>query len=266
MIIKNTTIFIILIILLLIYCFFIEPNMLTITHYKINDKDLSGIRIVFVGDFHIKPNQEKRLKKVINTINKQNPDIVLSVGDFVSGHQENMTMPIEDIAKQLKNIKSKYGFYTVLGNHDWWQDGEHIKEILSKSGIIVLENSNKNIQINNKNIYISGVDDMMTRETDITSALANTKNPTILLSHNPDIFPYIPQEVNLTLAGHTHGGQVRFPIIGAPIVPSYYGDLYSQGLIIENNKKMIVTKGIGNSILSIRFNCIPEIVVIEFNW
>ena len=265
MIIKNTKFFIILVILLLIYCFFIEPNMLTVTHYKINDKDLSGIRIVFVGDFHIKPNQEKRLKTIINTINKQNPDIVLSVGDFVSGHQETMTMSIEDIAKQLKNIKSKYGFYTVLGNHDWWQDGEHIKKILNKNGIAVLENSSSNIIINEKSIYIAGIDDMTTRKTDISTALENTKKPVILLSHNPDIFPYVPLMVNLTLAGHTHGGQVRLPIIGALVVPSCYGNLYSQGLIIEKNKKMIVTKGIGNSILPIRFNCIPEIVFIEFN-
>ena len=239
--------------------------MLTVTHYEINDKDLSGIKIVFVGDFHIKPNQKIRLKKVVNLINRQNPDLVLSIGDFVSGHKENMTMPIEDIANQLKNIKPKYGFYTVLGNHDWWQGGEHIKEILNKNGIIVLENSNSNLIINGKNIYISGIDDMTTREIDISTALENTKNPVILLSHNPDIYPYVPDNVNLTLAGHTHGGQVRFPIIGALIVPSCYGDRYSQGLIIENNKKMIVTKGIGNSILPIRFNCVPEIVVIDFN-
>ena len=250
---------------LLIYAFIIEPNMLTVTHYEINDKDLSGIKIVLVGDFHIKPHQEKRLSKVVNLVNNQKPDIVLSIGDFVSGHQENMTMPIEDIVNQLKNIKSKYGFYTVLGNHDWWQGGEHIKEILCKNGLIVLENSNRTIQINQKKIYISGVDDMTTRETDITTALENTKHPTILLSHNPDIFPYVPQMVNLTLAGHTHGGQVRLPIVGALITPSYYGDLYSQGLIIENNKRMIVTKGIGNSILPVRFNCFPEIVVIKFN-
>lgn len=86
----------------------------------------------------------------------------------------------------------------------------------------------------------------------------------ILLCHSPDVFPKVPKEVNLTLAGHVHGGQVRLPILGSLIVPSNYGDKYSQGLIEENGKKMIVTKGIGNSILNVRFNCIPEIVVIEF--
>lgn len=86
-------------------------------------------------------------------INEQNPDVVLSVGDFVNGHEENMTMPIADIVKQLKNIKSKYGFYTVLGNHDWWIDGEGITDTLTSNGIKVLVNSNAKININGKDIY-----------------------------------------------------------------------------------------------------------------
>jgi len=78
------------------------------------------------------------------------------------------------------------------------------------------------------------------------------------------VFPRVPKEVNLSLSGHVHGGQVRLPLIGALVVPSDYGDMYSQGLIKEKGKQMIVTKGIGNSILNVRFNCVPEIVVIEF--
>ena len=85
-----------------------------------------------------------------------------------------------------------------------------------------------------------------------------------MLTHSPDIFPKVPKEVNLTLSGHVHGGQVRLPLLGAIIVPSKYGDKYSYGLIEEDNKKMIVTSGIGTSILNVRFNCKPEIVVIEF--
>lgn len=251
-------------IFLFIYGFFIEPNMLTVKHYKINDNTLKGIKIVFASDFHIKPNQTKRLSKVVEMINEQNPDIVLSVGDFVNGHEEKMTMPIDDIAKQLKNIRSKYGFYTVLGNHDWWIDGEGITKTLTENGIKVLVNSNTKVNINGKDIYIAGVEDTTTRTPDIYSAIDNTKNPVILLTHSPDVFPRVPTEVNLTLSGHVHGGQVRLPLLGALIVPSDYGNKYSSDLIEEKGKKMIVTKGIGNSILNVRFNCIPEIVVIEF--
>ena len=106
--------------LLCIYGFLIEPNMLTVTNYQLQDKQLSGLKVVFVGDWHIKPSQEKRLQKVVKVINEQNPDLVLSVGDYVSGHNSSMTMPMEQITVNLKQIHSTYGFYTVLGNHDWW--------------------------------------------------------------------------------------------------------------------------------------------------
>ena len=256
--------FIFIIILLFIYSFFIEPNMLTVKHYKINDSALKGVKIVFVGDFHIKPNQTKRLSKVVEMINAQQPDVVLSVGDFVNGHEENMTMPISDIAEQLKNVKTNYGFYTVLGNHDWWIDGFEITNTLTGNGIKVLANSNNKININGKNVYIAGVEDLTTRKPDIYNALVDVKNPVILLTHSPDLFPKVPENVNLTLSGHVHGGQIRLPLLGALIVPSDYGNKYSYGLIEEKGKKMIVTKGIGNSILNVRFNCVPEIVVIEF--
>lgn len=113
-------------------------------------------------------------------------------------------------------------------------------------------------------IYIAGVEDKATRTPKIYNALENTKNPVILLTHSPDVFQKVPSGVNLTLSGHVHGGQARLPILGTLIVPSDYGDKYSLGLIEEKGKKMIVTKGIGNSILNVRFNCVPEIVVIEF--
>lgn len=256
--------FIFIIALLFVYGFFIEPNMLVVKNYKIHDNALKGIKIVFVSDLHIKPNQSKRLNKIVKMINGQQPDIVLSAGDFVSGHNKNMTMSIEDIAEQLKNVRSKYGFYTVLGNHDNWVDGEGITDALTKSGIRVLANSNVKININGKDIYIAGVEDEMTGTPDIYSALYKTKNPVILLTHSPSLFPEVPKEVNLTLSGHTHGGQIKLPFLGALIVASDYENIYSVGLFEEEGRKMIVTKGIGNSILNVRFNCVPEIVVIKF--
>lgn len=262
--IMKKVLLIFILITLFIYSFFIEPDKLNVKHYKINDEALKGIKILFVSDFHIKPNQEKRLNKVVNIINAQQPDIILSGGDFVYGHNEKMTMPISDIVEQLKNVKTKYGFYTVLGNHDWWVNGENITEVLTANGIKVLANNNLRINLKGRNIYIAGVEDKTTRTPDIYKALNGTENPVILLSHSPDVFPKVPEKVNLTLAGHLHGGQVRLPLLGAIIVPSSYGNKYSQGLIEENGKKMLVTKGIGNSILPVRFNCTPEIVVIEF--
>ena len=257
-------IFIFLFILLGCYSIFIEPNKLEVNYYKIQDTQLKGIKIVFVSDFHIKPHQQKRLDKVIDLINAENPDLVLSVGDFVSGHNEKMTMPIEDIAKALGTVKSKYGFYTTLGNHDGWYNSERITKVLEDNGIKVLANENISLQLNDQKFYIAGVEDFMTGKPNIYEALDGTKSPTILLTHSPDMFVKVPEDINLTLAGHTHGGQVRIPFIGPIFTASNFGDKYTKGLIEEEGKKLITTTGIGTSIFPVRFNCFPEIVVIEF--
>ena len=246
------------------YSYFIEPNKLEVTNYTIQDKELSGVKIVFASDFHIKPYGQKRLEKIVETINKQNPDVVVSAGDFVCGHTEHSTMHPQKISEGLAKVKSKYGFYTTLGNHDGWYDRWYIKELLEGVNIKVLNNRNVKLQINGKEIYIAGVEDMMTAFPSIEDALKGTKLPTILLTHTPDIFPDVPKNVNLTLAGHTHGGQVRIPFIGPIFTASNYGNKYAIGLVDENGKKLITTRGIGVSILPFRFNCPPEIVVVEF--
>ncbi len=253
------------IILIILYSLFIEPNRLKVNHYVIQDMQLKGLKIVFASDFHIKSNQQERLNKIIKLINAENPDLVLSVGDFVYGHNENKTMSIENIAKELGKVQSKYGFYTTLGNHDGWYGTERITEALQENGIVVLENENVLIQVKDKTLYIAGVEDLMTGNPDIYKAFNKAKTPIIFLTHTPDIFPELSEFANITLAGHTHGGQVRFPLLGPICTASKYGDEYSHGLIVlANGNKIITTKGIGTSILPIRFNCVPEIVVIDF--
>lgn len=257
-------ILIIIVVLLAGYSYFIEPNKLEVTNYTIQDKELSGIKIVFASDFHIKPYGQKRLEKVVELINEQNPDIVVSAGDFVCGHTEKSTMHPQKITEGLSKVKSKHGFYTTLGNHDGWYDRWYIKELLEAKNIKVLNNKNVKLNVNGKEIYIAGVEDMMTAFPDVDDALKATKSPTILLTHTPDIFPEVPKSVNLTLAGHTHGGQVRLPIVGPLFTASNYGNKYAIGMIEENDKKLITTRGIGVSILPFRFNCTPEIVMVEF--
>lgn len=257
-------ILILIILLLGIYSIFVEPNMINVIHYSIKDEQLSGIKVVFVTDFHIKPFEKKRLERIVDMVNSQNPDIVLSVGDFVCGHLKSTTMPIEDIAKTLGKIYSKSGFYTVLGNHDAWYGNKRITKALQKNKITVLNNSNIKTVIKNKSLYIAGVEDMMWGNPDLDRAFAGTKNPIIFLTHTPDMFPELEQNVNLTLAGHTHGGQIRIPLIGPIFTASKYGDKYAKGLIEKDGRKLIVSTGLGTSILPLRFNCRPEIVVIDF--
>lgn len=258
---------------MLIWGLIIEPNLLTVKSLHMKMPCLPKMKIVFVSDFHIKTYQKTNLKRIVNEIKTQNPDMILSTGDFVSGYKPKHSMPIEEIAKELSTLKPKYGFYAVLGNHDWWQGGERIEKVLEKNGIHVLGNENEIITIGKKKLYLAGVEDITTRTVDFTKALKNTKHPTILLTHSPDVFPFVSDNnnhkmtdiVDLTLAGHTHGGQIDIPFIGPLIIPSDYGKKYAEGLIKENSKTMYVTKGIGTSVLPVRFNCVPEIVVVNFN-
>ena len=272
------------------YSYFIEPNRLEINRYVVQDEQLKGVKIVFASDFHIKPYGQKRLDMIVEKINAENSDLVLSVGDFVCGHTRHSTMPIEDIAKTLGKVKSKYGFYTSLGNHDGWYNANEVAQALEENEIKVLSNKNTAINIQGQKIYIAGIEDMMTGKPDIYKALdgieineeGRYKNPVIMLSHTPDMFPKMPTDVTLTLAGHTHGGQIRIPFLGAIFTASKYGEKYVKGWKQEKDGENInidtakpitlqkdistlfVTRGIGVSILLFRFNCPPEINIIEF--
>lgn len=259
--------FIIILFIIPVICidgFLIEPNLLSVKKYIIKDKVLKGLKLVFVSDFHITKHQEKRLKKIIELINEQNADIVLSTGDYIAKHSLKASLDSGKIAENISKIKSNYGFYTTLGNHDWKKGEESITSAFQKYGIKILKNENIPVKFGERIVYIAGIEDYQSGRPSIQTALSNTENPVILLTHNPDMFTEVPDSVNLTLAGHTHGGQINLPIFGALIIPSKYRNRFASGYIEENGKKMIVTKGIGTSIIPVRINCKPEIVVIEF--
>lgn len=239
---------------------FIEPYILTVKKISIIDEQLKGLKIVFASDLHYKKYENFRLKRDVKKINEQNADIIILGGDFVNGHAKGHSLQIEKIAKEFGNLKSKYGTFAVLGNHDIWQDAQLAYDSLSQNNITVLKNSSKKVN----NIYIAGLEDLQTQTPDIQKTLKNTKSPIILISHSPDVIYEVPENVNLTLSGHLHGGQINLPFYGAVIVPSKYGTQFAYGLYNVKNKKLFVSRGIGTSILPIRFLCPPEIVVIEF--
>ena len=257
-------IFLLICVLLAIWAFVIEPRFVVVKRYKLSNPDLAGCRFVLFGDIHIAPWQKKRLSRIVRRINSLKADVVLSTGDFVSGYLPHKTLPIEEIGAELSAINSTYGKFTVLGNHDWWQNGAQIREALNKNGIKVLENSSVKLDINSNTLTIAGVEDLQTRIPNPSKALRGAVGTTILLTHNPDVFFDMKENVYLTLAGHNHGGQVRLPFLGALIVPSKFGRKYACGKFKHGENTLIVTKGLGNSILNVRFCCLPEIVLIEF--
>lgn len=250
--------------ILLIWAIFVEPDMLERKKYKLAVQNLRGLKIVLLSDLHLAPGHGKKLQKIVAAVNQEHPDIILLGGDYVKGHKRSTSMNAAQIAAGLGALKARYGVYAVLGNHDGWYGGPKIETEFAKQNICVLKNENVKLSVNKRNIFLAGVEDFYTGTPDLTEALKGTNGTVLLLSHSPDIFPDVPPVVDLTLAGHTHGGQVKMPFWGAILTSSIYGTKYAEGLITDGGKKMIVTKGIGTSLLPLRFNCRPEIVVIEF--
>ena len=176
-------------------------------------------------------------------------------------------VPPETTAARLAGLHAPHGVVAVLGNHDWWLDGPRVRGDLERAGIRVLENEATPIDEGTRRFWVAGLADRWTRPVSIPRALARVpaNEPVLLLTHNPDVFPDVPLRVALTLAGHTHGGQVALPIVGRPVVPSRYGQRYAYGLVVEGGRALFVSPGIGTSILPVRFRVPPEISVVTLS-
>jgi hypothetical protein len=253
---------------LAVYAFWVEPQRLVITTVEIPIENLTKeIRMVMIADPqpygpHV---TAKRMEEIVARANELHGDIVVLLGDYVSTARIRTSFvdPANTIAA-LGRLKAPMGAFAVLGNHDWWWNGPVIRRLLAQQNIQVLEDQAVRAEGKGAALWIAGVSDPVTQAFDIKATLAQTDKtaPTILLTHTPDIFPDVPQGVDLTLAGHTHGGQVYIPGIGRPIVPSKYGERFAYGHIVENGHHLFVSAGIGTAIIPVRFLTPPEIVLI----
>jgi predicted MPP superfamily phosphohydrolase len=228
---------------------------------------LAGVRIAVLGDIHtgaphISP---EKLRRVVAEVNAAAPDMVVLLGDYViHGVVGGAFVPPEVTAEILGGLKSPGGVIAVLGNHDWWYDGSRVRRALESAGIVVLENDVHRVGRGGADVWVAGLQDLWTRRPDIpgTLALVPAGAPVILLTHSPDVFPEVPARVALTLAAHTHGGQVRLPPFGPPIVPSEFGGRYAAGHVVEAGRHLFVTTGVGTSIVPVRFAVPPEVALI----
>ena len=259
---KQTLVLLIVFVYVLIRSVFIEPNALEVVKYEIEDNRLQGVRVAFLTDFHLNKRDYKRLDRIVRMTNTQSPDIVLLGGDFANGHNIKNAMNPEIAAQKLSLLNAPA--YAVLGNHDWWCDGERISNALKLSGIKVLENSNVRIVLKRRYVDIIGLADYSTRQVNVGQAFRRTGIPRIVVSHNPDVYYDIIDEVSLILAGHTHGGQFNIPFAKPIFVPSKYGSEFASGLIKKTVNKMIISKGLGTAVLPVRLNCKPEITIVDF--
>jgi predicted MPP superfamily phosphohydrolase len=254
-----------------IWAFFIEPNRLVVHDEAVTieswPNELSGIRIAMIGDIHTDTRyiNEAKLQRIVDLTNAQHPDLIVLLGDYIHGVRGNPEhVEPEVTVKYLKNLKAPLGVYAVLGNHDWWYNGERVRQVFESEGIPILEDDVQELNWHGKSFWLAGLADLWTRPQHVapTIAKAPAGSTIIALTHNPDIFPNLPQTVPLLLAAHTHGGQVNIPLFGTPVVPSRFGSKYTAGHIFENNHHLFVTTGIGTSIMRVRFRVPPEIVIL----
>jgi uncharacterized protein len=254
--------------LVAIWAFGIEPGMLVVRHARM---ELPGwkseLRIAVLSDLHIgSPHVGlDKLRTIVERTNAENPEIVVLLGDFVIGGPNRRSgvrgggfVEPEQTAAELKKLRAPLGVFAVLGNHDWWYDGERVGKALMDAGIPVLENRAVHVG----HIWLGGIADYWTRDPAVAETLqqVTTDEPVVLITHNPDIFPEVPARVSLTLAAHTHGGQVKLPVIGTLITTSKLG--YVAGEYVDQGRHLFVTTGIGTSILPVRFGVPPEIVIL----
>jgi predicted MPP superfamily phosphohydrolase len=262
---------------LFIWSALIEPNRLVVNEQQIKlpnfPKRLDGFKIVAIADIHGGSNavDEEKIHYLVTLANQQQPDLIVLLGDFVSQQYFNrakLKMDSDVVAKNINGLKAKYGVYAALGNHDWWNNGAKIRKELEENGMKVIENDVSPIEVNGQTIWILGIPDFLTRQPIVLQMAMsgiNKPGPIIAITHNPDVFAELPSNITLTLAGHTHGGQVNIPFIGSPIVPSNYGQRYAAGHIVENGRHLFVTTGVGTSVLPFRFRVPPEIAVLTLS-
>jgi len=275
------------------YAFGYEPVIrLDVTHYALTPPGWAPglkLRIVALADFHAcEPwMTAERIGSICARANQLGGDIIVLLGDYTSG-TDLITGRVDHRAwaAQLATLKAPLGVHAILGNHDWWHDAAAQRSgrgptfshrALTSVGIEVYSNRSARLEKDGRAFWLAGLEDQLALRRSIrwkrpftqglhdlrgTLAQITDEAPVILLAHEPDVFPDVPSRVSLTLSGHTHGGQVR--VFGwSPYSPSRYGDRYVYGHIIEEERHIIVSGGLGCSIMPVRLGVPPEIVVID---
>lgn len=256
------------------------------------------LRLAILADMHIcEPWMSvERVEEIVRQTNALGADAILMLGDYVVGHRlGKYSTPVQagDWATPLGKLRAPLGVHAILGNHDWWDELEVQQRragptraglALEAVGIPVYNNKAVRLIKDGQPFWLAGLGDQWafwpTDENyekfkrngkkdydgvdDMPGTLAQVTDdaPVILMAHEPDIFPKVPARVALTLSGHTHGGQIR--IFGySPVVPSRFGNRYAYGHVVEGERHLIISGGLGCSMMPVRFGSPPEIVVVD---
>lgn len=241
-----------------------EANSLVIEKVQIKikrlPKKLENFRIVHLSDIHHSPfTNLEHITRTVKIANELKPDMFVLTGDYVSHEPEF----IEPMAKVMGKLKSEFGTFACLGNHDHWTDAERVTSALRAENIEVLINEGLRFEARGATFWLCGVDDYMVGKTDLKSALLGSfpDEMKLLLAHNPILVRRAARAgVDLVLSGHTHGGQVKLRDEDKRILPRRK---LKNGLHRRKDTQIYITRGIGTVVLPVRFGCPPEITVIE---
>ena len=255
-----------------VYAGWVEPRRLVVRRDELTlprwPEALAGLRVGVLTDLHAGVHHagEAVVGRWVERMNAEAPDIVLLGGDFTDAHWVfGGRLAPERIAERIGGLRAPHGAVAVLGNHDWKQSGMRMWTALADAGIPVLENDSLAFDAPGGRFHVAGLADVRHRRPDIPRALANVPDgePVLVLAHDPDVFPYVPSRVALTVAGHTHGGQIALPYVRRPFIPSRHGERYARGHVVEHGRHLVVGAGLGTSGLPVRLLAPPELLVLE---
>jgi uncharacterized protein len=227
---------------------------------------LDGMRIALVSDLHAGAPHvgAERIERLVETVNARRPDVVLLLGDYIDPKVRfGSRVAPATVASRLAGLRAPGGVAAVMGNHDWENAGPEMRAALRAAGIPVLENEARRAG----GVWIAGVDEPRFNTPDVDRTLREVPDgaATILLSHDPDVFPSVPDRVALTVSGHLHGGQVGVPIVRRRFMPSRYGERYARGHVVEDGRHLYVTAGFGTTGWPVRLFAPPEVVILRLS-
>lgn len=251
-----------------LYAWQVEPYRLKVEQVPVRLPRLSdaaeGLRLVQLSDIHLGPYVSlDHVATAVQTAVALQPDLFVLTGDFVSGSAAHLKPAID----LLRLLRAPLGTYAVLGNHDHWANPGAIRRYLSEAHIRVLSNQSVRLMGKGGGLWLAGVDDVWERQDDLRATLADVPARACVLAlvHEPDFVDESARAgIALQLSGHSHGGQVRLPLIGAPVLP-YLGRRYPIGLQRAGNTWVYTSRGIGVIYPPIRLNCPPEITLLTLH-
>ena len=256
------------------YAGLVEPRRLVVRRHALAlprwPAALEGLRVGVVSDLHggAPHAGAETIGRWVDRMNAERPDVVLLAGDFADAHfLFGGRLAPERIAERLGALEAPLGAHAVLGNHDWKRFGLRMWTALAQAGITVLENDSVALDAPGGRFHVAGLADMRHRRPSIPAALAGVAadEPALMLAHDPDLFPLVPERVALTVAGHTHAGQIAIPYVRRPFIPSRYGERYARGHIVEAGRHLVVSAGLGTSGIPVRLLAPPELLLLELH-